>query len=432
MNNRVTSPSRTAPAVHTRGFSLLELLVVIVIIVSLMLIALPAFNSMQENQQRAGSASLLQQGIASARDAAVQGGSGEDTAAVFTFEPGGQTQIITCVKVGTLQDIVPAGGPVTTARAITRDVFAPIPTVEPVALPRGYMVRGFAAGVLFDYDWYETSDTTVGDNRYSQPPQNRSTGAQGYWVFPETGFYDHTVANTRQRRQTFMVRFEGGTGLASGASTDASIIIIPRAYSADRDQNNVPTWQRPDRSSDLRLWTRRILETKDLDGDGFYALNASATTPWDNPDDNLRRRLIGSGGPNSSVGPSTDIVLAKPLPEVALYDENKLASTLGVRLGRYSGSLYELTADEFNQGINVTGPKYIGIPGYSPTAGPGAVDNISRAIGRWLEGFQKLNAADTDLRRSPNIEARMFAVDRYTGNLLPVRVPAEASEGVER
>ena len=432
MNHRVTSPSRTVPTAHARGFSLLELLVVIVIIVSLMLIALPAFNSMQENQQRAGAASLLQQGIASARDAAIQGGSGEDTAAVFVFEPGGQTQIITCVKVGVLQDIVPASGPVATARPITRDVFAPIPTVEPVALPRGYMVRGFAAGVLFDYDWYETSDTTVGENRYAQPPTGRTTGAKGYWVFPETGYYDHTVANSRQRRQTFMVRFEGGTGLASGASTDASIVVIPRAYSADRDQNGVPTWQRPDRASDLRLWARRILETKDLDGNGVYALNASAATPWDNPDDNLRRRLIGSGGPNSTVGPSTDIVLAKPLPQVGLYDENKLASALGVRPGRYSGSLYDVTADEFNQGLNLQGAKYITVPGYSPTGGPGANDNLSRAIGRWIEGYLKLNAADTDVRRAPNIEARMFAVDRYTGNLLPVRVPAETIEGVDR
>jgi prepilin-type N-terminal cleavage/methylation domain-containing protein len=421
------------PSNTSRGFSLVEMLVVIVIVVSLILIALPAFNSTLNSQERTSSANLLQQGISAARDFAVRSAQGEDSAAVFSFEPGGSMTISTYTKVGEFDDVLAADSTVgrTSDRVVRREVFAPVNTVDPITLPRKWSVRGYALGSQFNSEWYEFDTRIVASdsNRYPQPSTSEKIN---YWVFPETGFYDHNLANDGGKRQTFMVRFAGGSGKVVPDATEPVLVVMVRPSDAER---NYPRELRADLATDIKRWAQRVMQTKQLDTRSPYAPGLPGR-PWDNTSDNIRRNLIGSG--SGSTGPSSDVATARSVTFLALYDEERLAAALGTRVDRQSRTLYRVDETEVNQGLKIDRIRMVQVTGQQWGGSP----DLATAVNRWIEGY-KLEVLfstqlDANLRagaltqwRADSAEARIFGVDRFTGALRPVRIPGETTENLQ-
>src|SRR5690606_30124956 len=89
-------------------------------------------------------------------------------------------------------------------RTVQREVFVRSERVEPITLPAGWAVSGRARANMIDQDWYEPSPGSGGD-RY--PDTDREN-----WVYPETSFFDRSRPDDGESRQTFMIRFAGGTG----------------------------------------------------------------------------------------------------------------------------------------------------------------------------------------------------------------------------
>ncbi|MCB1282092.1 MAG: hypothetical protein KDB18_11280, partial [Salinibacterium sp.] len=219
----------------------MELIVVMAAIALLLAVAVPSFSAMIASQRRSLAQTQLQAALAGARTLALQQFRGTDTAAVFTFEPGGQITIVTCVEVGSIADVddpssYPAAGD--PSLTIDRDVFVPDASVQPVSLPNGWMIRGLITDNDATARWYSTA------------PTSRSS-----WVFPETGFYDRQVQDDGDDRQTFMIRFEGGTGRVS-ADTTESLALLRRPSTLDRvttDESALFDAEDPARFIRLRL-----------------------------------------------------------------------------------------------------------------------------------------------------------------------------------
>lgn len=358
--------ARSIPGPRRVGaFTLTELLAVITIIVVLISVAVPAFVGMLRSTNQALAQSNFRIGIASARDAAVRSAGLNDAAAVFFYEPDGQTSIVTCTAVGTLNG---------------RTVWAVDPLIPEVRLPKGWMVSGFAPagsiaptgsgggapGPSTDYLWYESAE-----DRYDPSVDN--------WVFPETGFYRTTNAQGRDTtpgdrgrfRQSFMVRFDGRTGGLAMEDRSTGIVFAPdpsigRGVVPWRQRQN--PWAQPsyrlDGESDHAGYVRRLLNR-----------------PWSDPAD--RELLLGDR--------STDTVLVRPTSLLSLYNVRDLAQQIvesgapanfrGVN--RTTGCLYEPPA-------SINSPEYT-----MPFAA-----EVNRAI--------------------PRVSS-LFSVDRYNGGVVEVQ-----------
>jgi len=315
----------------------MELIVVITIMVLLIGIAVPGFTAIIRSSETSLAVNKLATGLGAGRDAAVTAGVGSDGAAVFFFEPGGRTVIVPCVQVGVLADRTGGTG------TVDRDVFVPLPGIEPVQLPANWTVRGFAPRNSIDSPvnpngWYDAG---------TYDPD------EGNWVFPETGFYDQTAADDGADRQTFMVRFDGGTGAVSTSKTEPALVVAERPSDKDRPPSGLADWTRIDHRTDLGRWARRVLVDASLSDDD-------------------RRDLLGDR--------SGDTVLVRPVTELALANEIVMARDLGIRLDALTGSIYRDKDD----------PEFV----------PGA---DASAINDWIRDFE-----------SP---ARVYSVERFTGGL---------------
>lgn len=292
---------------RNRAFTLVELLVVIVIGALLIGIAIPSFRALLSSSRESLAQNALQQAIYSARDIATQNLGGGDAAAVFFYDRDRGLTIGVYEQVATIMDDTDNG-----SGLIQRDVFVPVPTMEAVRMPPGHMVRGFVLGTqLRDEDWYEDLTDYDPASGTIQPgnPGNNDRGP-GAWVFPETDFYDQLDQTDGADRQTFMIRFEAGTGAISRESTTA-LIIDPRPSFEDRPTSFQPINQ----AEDLRSWTVR----------------ASVSTALS---DNERAELIGNE--------SGDTVLARPVTDIALYRERRMGQMLGLRsLNRQTDTIYQ-------------------------------------------------------------------------------------------
>jgi prepilin-type N-terminal cleavage/methylation domain-containing protein len=392
-----------------RGFTIIELIVVTVIGLVSLLIAIPAFNGMVASQNAANAQTQLQAALRSARDLAARSATGQDSAAVFVFEPGGRTQIVIARFVGTLVDLDVAGN------AVPRDVFVPVPGAESTDLPTSWMVRGFAPANFISQDWYATQ--TAGAARFSNV--NASSGTSDpAWVFPETSFYDATVALNSRDRNTFMVRFQGGTGAPALSDSGVSLVVLPRPSDLGRPLSGAPSWTRVDvqfdaggtrvesTGVDLVAWSRRVLTTADLDGSGVVNANDQA----------LRQRLIGAQ--------STDVVRARTVPVLALYNENDLAATLNVRPDPISRSLYLIDPADWT---NVDGkrlrPRIVPITGASDDAA------FHRVVTAWIEGQLINPGAAPTAQLGPVQPARLFVVSPVSGQLRALDLPPNVLEG---
>ncbi len=364
------------------AFTITELLVVITLIVILVLIAVPSFQSMIYSSEEGMAETQVRTAVRAARDAAIRSNGGADGAAVFFFEPGGRTTIIPCIKVGEMTDWFDATGTDPT-RTIRRDIFVAAPGFAPVVLPRTWMVRGYVSANSFTDAWYGSAYSGLTTNF------DQATREQRNWVFPETGFFDDTLTSDGFHRSTFMIRFQAGTGALVGASTEPALVLAPRNSAAGRtvapfneDGYRADREGREDPVKFVRSWlTRKPSSTM-----------ANLV--------NDRRAVLGRR--------SSDMVLARPVMQIAVYNEQKLATSLGARLDRNSGSLYVSPDDTINN------------PNHRPMYTDPNVYQVN--VNLWLEGDTNLDATVSNNAGGDRPEAKLFAVDRLTGVLRPMEV----------
>jgi len=377
------------------AFTLAELLVVIVIIALLIAVGLPAFQALVSNSERSLAENQLRAGLTSARDAAIRSGVG-DAAAVFFYAPSAangsfRLTIIPCVLAGTVRDERPGSGqggfPPT---YIDRDVFVPIPQTEPVQLPEGWSVRGFANPNLLDdrgaqpqrwTNWYEATASRVVDT------------LRGSWVFPETDFYDSNVngdpGQDRGARQTFMVRFKAGTGRVNPLQGTPAIVLAPKPSTQGRSNNVADRWARPDQAEDLYLYTRRLLNRPEGNNVGVGQVSL-----------NRRVELMGDI--------SADTILAGVVSSISLYEERSLAGAIGARgVNRKTGSLYgdPNNADRVPDFPTIDRTLF---PTFDPVA-------IRRAIDEWMIGTYVSNG------RAVESDALLYNVDLITGQPVEIK-----------
>jgi prepilin-type N-terminal cleavage/methylation domain-containing protein len=383
----------TMPASHRRrrsiAFTLLELLIVVAIIAVMAAAGVPAIRNIIYSSTSSLAESQLRLALNAARDLAIRNPTG-DTAAVFTYESGGRLTIIPAVHVGALLDGQDPGLPYTDNAnpKVYRDVFVPTAMVDPVQLPQGWMVRGFAPpGSIYnssDRDinnqpvvqngWYyeNFSGTVVGNRNPNIGTDPLIAGpSRGNWVFPENAFFDETKADQGDYRQTFMVRFQRGTGRVLGSSFIPSVLLLPRSRI---DTNTYPgalpsvtpaigpnDWRRVDRIEDLVGWARSVL-----------ALDARQAAA-----------LVGAR--------STDCVTVNSVGILGLYEETRMAAALGAGgVNRITGTIYGTTP---TQRVNV------GSANEAPKA-----PNID--INLWRAGTA-VNAAGADFAQSEQVQVRI-------------------------
>jgi prepilin-type N-terminal cleavage/methylation domain-containing protein len=358
------------------AFTLVELLIVISIFVLLLAIGVPAFSSMMYSSEQSMAENALRVAVSAGRDAAVRAGPGRDGALLFIFADE-RIGMVACVKVATLDDEDPASGP---GETVARDMFAPVSGFEPVRLPKGWMVRGYAPPGMIDPPlaqvgtWYEANQGR--DYPYDQ----------GNWVFPETEFYNDGHPGGAPPppfagcdRQTFMVRFEGGTGMLKN-DPSAALVIFPGDDTGYR-ANNTP-WQnyRADQETDAARFVARVL--------GASAMNLKD-----------RGTLLGDR--------SVDTILVKAVTELALYNEKKLAGAPGLsgaKIDAVTGCLYR------DPGASQWHPAFV--PGVA--AAP---------VNAWCEGW------DIAQNKAVETDCRLFTVQRYLGTLQEITGTRKA-EGV--
>ena len=357
------------------GFTLVELILVIIIILVLAAIAIPAYASLTYSSNQSGAANAVQAALQSAREAAVRAGSGRDAAAVFLLGDDGRVRIVVAEEAGTILDN-------TASADVERDIFVPSGDVEVIELPRQWVVRGYVkpsalqvgAGALQDNaGYYERTYTSDRD--------------RGQWVFPETAFYDETAGNNGRERQSFMVRFEGGSGRFLSSATQKALFLDPAPVLGFRETTAPWDTYRVDRETDLGRFVRRVLSLP----------NSTLTL-------NGKRQLLGDE--------STDTVLVGPVGQLAVYNERRLAESIGADgLNRFTDTLYAPV------GGSVRGPEYD-----RNLFGAITSTEINRSIGLWIRASDQqagaLAAADTS-------DARIFLVSRYLGQ------PVEAARLAE-
>ncbi len=347
-----------------RAYTLAELLVVISIFVLVLAIAVPAFSSLIYSTERSQAENQIGIALGSARAAAMSSEGLGDCAAVFFYDPETQrTRIGVYSVAGQLNDVDPNDS----TKTIARDVFVPMPAYQPLQMPRNWMVRAYAppgsidtgsAGAL--NGWYEE----VNGRAYDE--------TTGNWVFPETGFYDPDRADSGDNRQTFMVRFEAGTGILSTSNRGLALVVDPSESKEFRTGTFGKAPYRLDTPEDLAARVRRML------------------SPGANLTARERQQLLGDE--------ATDTVLARPVAELAFYDERRLASAVGARsINGATGSLYGSAADPRS------------IPD-RPSIDSSLVKNTGAAlaaeIGDWIQGTGDSSVAS---------DARIFTIDRFLG-----------------
>jgi type II secretory pathway pseudopilin PulG len=347
-----------------RGYTIIELLVVIGIAALVIIAAVPALNSITSSARRASAENALRVGLRTARAAAIE--SGVDAAAVFLHEPGGRVTIIPCVLAGELLD-----GSGNDDRL--RQIFAPAQGFEAVQLPRSWFVRAFVPENTIDSGdntgWYDAG--TYADD-------------EPLWIFPETAYYDRDSGTDGEDRQTFMVRFRGGSGELNLSDIAPVLVFAPDARARFRDSG---IWSDPefraDQDIDPRRFVQRVLQ---------WPVSGSGSI---NRDD--RDNLLGDK--------SSDTVLTRAVGQLGLYQETALASGIGARgVNRDSGTLYLYEYDPS-----------AGSETDAPEIDPALMADTDR-IADWMEA------------RVPSSDARLFTISRYLGSTLELE-PIEPDTG---
>jgi len=358
----------TTTPTHTRGYTIIELLVVIGIAALVIAAAVPALNGITASARRAAAENALRVGLRTARAAAIE--SGVDGAAVFFHEPGGRLTIIPCVYAGEFLD---GSG----SDPHMRQVFVAAQGFEPAQLPPKWFVRAFVPENTIDSGdsegWYDAGTYDEGDPN---------------WVLPETAYYDRDSGRDGENRQTFMVRFHGGSGELNLADIAPVLVFAPDPKARFRGSG---IWNdaefRADQDINAERFVKRVLQ--------WPASGLSSSE---------RDELLGDE--------ASDTVLTRAVGQLALYEETALAGGIGARgVNRNSGTLYEYEFDPSNPSQETDEPTIDG--SLFPSAG---LSGAGSPIGRWLEA------------RLPSSDARLFTINRYLGSTLELE-PIEPETG---
>ncbi|MFO0832824.1 MAG: prepilin-type N-terminal cleavage/methylation domain-containing protein [Phycisphaerales bacterium] len=390
--------------VHARAFSLIEMMAVLAILAILLAIGVPAIKSMIYSSERSLAENQLRVALTAARDAAVRSGGG-DGAAVFYYRDG-RTEIIPCVSVGRFTDNVLQAG-TNNGGVAEREVFVPVEGIEPVRMPRGWNVRGYASPGAIATGTQATSNDNGWYDCVSSMPL--AIADRGHWVFPETDFFDHAgldVGGSVQgedegwKRSTFMIRFEAGTGNAAVTAREPAVVLDPlpvlsgEGFRSNSPYNNDAALQGAGGSNDptqapsLESYVKQVLGRPVLRGGGAMSHLA---------------KLIGDSSP--------DTVLAMPLTEVALYDEARMASAIGAtRLNATTGCLYDNTT---TPAIDVS-QRLWGVGGMT-------VDDVQKRVDAYITRNATGDLPDSTVP----LEARVFTVQRYMGQMQEVSPEVE-------
>jgi prepilin-type N-terminal cleavage/methylation domain-containing protein len=367
-------------SIRTRAaFTLVELVVVIAILAIVLTLAVPAFSTMLRSAEVSLAENQFRSGVIAGRNAALQSSSGDGAAVFFYDAINGRLSILPCIHVATIQDLLSSPDPQTNDRVVERDVFVPVANGEPVQLPSGWTVRGYAPPNSISDDvqdpngWYD-SESWVGRRGFAN------------WVFPETDFYDRTLGDQGRKRQTFLVRFKRGTGEVVISDRRTCLVVD---VNADSDYRSNPPWDqipRMDRAESLELTVRRIAARVN-DASGTLA---------------TKSRWLGDE--------STDTVLARPVTELALVDERELANALGVqRLNRVTKSLYAASGSEPT--LPATNPQ-IDTALFATSPAPTEVADM---VNQWIDGALTMNGEVV-----PST-ARIFTFQFYAGQLEEIK-----------
>lgn len=375
MMNR--SSHLTRALARRAAFTITELLVVISVVVIMIAIAVPALTNLIDGSERFLAENQLRVGISAGRDAAIRSDGG-DGGVVFVHQfdsRGGRIVMIPVVQVATIDDVVNDEGDISggggSPSLVKRDIFVPVPNAQPVALPRGWGIRGFAPP--------DTVSASGSENGWYEWLDARS--AEGNWVFPETSFFDPANAQLGDeegwRRQSFFVRFEAGTGVLRTERSDLAVVLDPVAEDSFRETAPWST-ARVDRAASQIEWARRTALRTDI---------AQVD----------RTRLLGDT--------SIDTILVRPVTELVLYSESSMASGVGLRgLNRETGSLYLP-----NSGVD---------GGFDPQALGGRPPlEVARDQALWIAGrFPPNDPVPSD--------ARVFSLSKYLGGLEELKAVA--------
>lgn len=381
---------RAHPSGHaSRAFTLSELIVVMAVIVLLLGVAVPSITAMLKSNARAQAAEALRAGLVNGRIAALRSAAGSDGAVVFLASATGRVSMVACERVGAFRDFTTQQnglGP-----AVERDVFVPVPGIEPVELPQGWSVRALAApgtagpgNTDVNLGWYEGA-------HHDDTSRN--------WVFPETSLNDPADEQSGVFRQSFIVRFDGGTGALSPDQAEA-LVFIP-STSGQLRQNDPFDFYKLEQAEDAAAAIRRLLaDDRLLQVSGFGGANSYQSDITS---------ILGDESP--------DTVLARPVRLLVLYEERELANALRQRLDPITNTIYVDPLDD-------------------PDAGPTLVDATIAAddITAWLEGDTNGDGTfiieDDGTLTDDKPRTRMYTIEAASGRVveLPL-VPLDAAEG---
>lgn len=403
------------------GFSLVELLVIIAILGILAAAGIPAIRNMIYTSTGSMAESQLRFGLGAARDLAIRN-EGGDTAAVFTFEPGGRMMITPMVHIGQIVDTLDPERAVGTGNVPTayRDVFAPTALAEPMQLPAGWMVRGFAppgsifaaglnnSGVMVESNGWYQEKSPLGNRRINLGTDSISGKLnKGNWVFPETGFFNPLRTNTSDnRRNTFMIRFQGGSGRIVGASVNPAIVLLPRNQIDWNTATARPTlvnpamvnksdWRRIDFADNLTNWAKSIAKLPS------YADVAA---------------LIGCR--------SVDVALACNVNLLALYDETKMAQSIGARgVNKVTGTIYGGSVGALSNATEAPKAPNIDLSLWpSSSTAAGNAEYVQMLINNYmLNALKYSDVSNGGPQTNIDADARLFRVDTYFGSVVETR-----------
>lgn len=387
---RGTHAGRSRPA---GGFTVIEMVVVVVIVALLIVLAVPSFRAMMKGTEETMAESQLRSALRAAKDTAVRSGRGTDAAAAFFFTDEGRLTIVPYIRAGVLRDksYYNERDAVDELSEVEREIFVPAQGAQTVQLPKYWTVRGFVPARYIENvggGWYKSSASSTNAPAYNSAVEN--------WVFPETCFFDPALSDQGSRRHTFIVRFEGGTGQMISAPVTPVLLLSPAMEVAAMNDldgglggNKLLKARRRTMGQDYAGYVRELLKTNVLDPGNERGQGDPRSK---------RQVLLGRS--------STDMVLARPVTQIALCDESRIASAIGARLRDWPALIERDEASAANPGAARFNDSALeGLDGAGVTV----------KINAWIDGVM-----DQQRNGQIEVESKVFTFDRYTGT--PVRL----------